>query len=320
MGNLMDGLTVNRDRQGFRAQTSAGAGAAGNFAHILLNATANVIRFGLLIAAFQVRDDAFIARAVGAFIAAAVGVTDVESFAFGAIQNKLTLPFVQIFPRGIERQFESLSQAAEHIPRPAAFVIDIPAIGVNRALGNAFFLVRYHHIGVDFLTEAQSLAGRAGAAGGIEAEEARFGLRHAAMAMWTGQVFAEQMIDGMPAVGHILHNHTAVAQFQRGFNRIRQTRFKGAGIIRLLIFSAANNQAVDDDFNIMDDIPIQFDVFIQIADSAVHPHPRETLLADVVQDFDMIALLAMNNRRKDLNAAVGRHILHLVNDLLGALR
>ena len=248
-----------------------------------------------------------------------MGVTDVESFAFNAIQNQLTLPFVQIFPRGIERQFESPCQAAKHIPRPAALVIDIPAIGVDRALGNAFFLVRYHHIGVDFLAESQSLTGRAGAAGGIEAKEARFGLRHAAMAMRTGQVFAEQMIDGMPAVGHILRNHTAIAQFKRGFNRIGQARFKGAGIIGLHIFSAANDEAVDDDFNIMDDITIQFDVFIQVADSPVHPHPRKALLADVLQDFDMIAFFAMNNGRQDLNAAVGRHILHLVDNLLGAL-
>ena len=70
----------------------------------------------------------------------------------------------------------------------------------------------------------------------------------------------------------------------------------------------------------MNDITIELNLFVEITHDAVYADAREALLADILQDFDVVALLPVNHRRQHLDTAIGSHILNLINNLLRALR
>ena len=226
----------------------------------------------------------------------------------------------QLAPGRIEAETVAAGQAAINIPIPAALVFYAVAVRADGAVCNGLALVRHDHIRINLLAESQTLAGRAGAARRVKAEKPRFRLRDAAVALRAGQILAEQVINRLVAIRHILHYHPAFAQLQRRFHRVGQPRFKGGRVLCLIRFKTPYHQTINHDFDVVNDITIELNLFVKITHDAVYADAREALLANILQDLDMVALLPVNHRRQRLYAAIGGHILYLIDNLLRALR
>ena len=65
------------------------------------------------------------------------------------------------------------------------------------------------------------------------------------------------------------------------------------------------HQTINHDLDIVDDIAVERNLLVQVAHDAINADAGETLLANVFQDLDVVALLAVNHRREHLNPAVG---------------
>ena len=318
--NLVDGASAYGDRNRFGLEALPAAIATRDIAHVFLNLAANELGLGLAITPPQIGDDALVPRRPSALLPIGVIIGDIKARIARAIQDQVLVLLLELLPRHIQLKAEAARHAVEDIPVPAAPVIQPKAVCADGAFSDCLVGVGHDQVGVDLLTITQALAGWAGAAGRIEAEEARLRLGYAAMTIGASQVFAVQVIDGIIAVADILDNDAPFAQLERRLHRVGQARLESFGVFVLLSRVLAHDEAVHHHLDIVNDIAVQLNIFIQIPHRAINTHARETLRSDICQRLLVIAFLAVDHGGEHLDAAAGGHILHLVDDLLRALR
>ncbi len=96
---------------------------------------------------------------------------------------------------------------------------------------------------------------------------------------------------------------------ERRFDGIRQA----AGDV------PAQHETVHDDLYRVLLVLFQCDLFAQIIEDPVHAHAGKAAAAGVLQQLDVLALLAADDGRKHLKACALRHGQHLVDDLVYGL-
>src|SRR5690606_20757948 len=122
-----------------------------------------------------------------------VVVFDAHLVFAGAVEDDLLLLGRERLPRCIELDAVRLRNGFHHSARPAGF-FEIPAVRVNRAVGEALVRAGDDAAWIERQLEAQTLTSRACAAWRIERERARLGLRDAAVTIDAGEMLAEQDI------------------------------------------------------------------------------------------------------------------------------
>ena len=115
----------------------------------------------------------------------------------------------------------------------------------------------------------------------------------------------------LPFAGTDIRDDDAAGKRERRFQRVGQA---GADIF-------AENQAVNDDLDIVLLLFGQRRNVRCVVGLAVYAHADEALLDDVLQNLNVFALLAADDRREQLNARAfgqGKHLIdHLIDGLLG---
>ena len=133
-----------------------------------------------------------------------------------------------------------------------------------------------------------------------------------------GQQLAEKHVGGRVGA-QVVDDDYAAAQFERRFDGVGQARFGAAGFFRIGVVVAADHQAIDHHFDVVDAVAVECDVFFQVVDFTIGAHALETLLADVLEDLFVLAFAPLDDRREDLRARAIRQRLDFIDDLLGAL-
>ncbi|KAG1395025.1 hypothetical protein G6F59_014072 [Rhizopus arrhizus] len=238
-------------------------------------------RFGFLVAALEVGNDALEAvLALGA--AAGFGeVGEGDRFIAAAVQHGL-------LHRG--DQLEIIGIAAI----PAAH-----RTGGQRQLG-----VHHHARRIEEFGDAQAIAAGAGAHRCVEREQARLQLRQRVVAHRAGVLGGEQRRRGFGVV-QALHRGHAVAQLQRGLKALGQA----------LLDVLARAEAVDHRLDGVLLAQCQRRHRVDFMQRAVHAHAHEALRAQLVEHLRVLALAVADDRRPQHVAVFRVQGQHLVDHL-----
>ncbi len=134
-----------------------------------------------------------------------------------------------------------------------------------------------------------------------------------------GEMFAEQVIDGVRGIGDIVDDHYAAAHLHRRFHRIREAAARGPGFVAVRIVKVAHDQAVYHDLNRVHLIPFQVDVFRHVAHLAIDADAHKPGLLDIFQYLFVASLAVFNDRGEYLDARSVCPLFDLFHDLLRRL-
>ena len=236
-GNFHNVPSADQHAQRFGAQPRAAAGSAGTLGHIPLNFAAGMVRFGAVVAALQVGDDAFVGGLPGVSAPASGAMPHRYLLLAASVQDNVHL-FIGQFPDGsMGRKVELAGDRFHHTSVPG---VGRPGTrpGDDGALEQGQTPVLYHQPRVNLQLVAQARAGDAGPVRAVEAESARLYFGQADAAADAGKLLAEyQIILTLTA-----YRQHAIALAQGGFYRLGNAARFGV---------AANNQAVNHDVNVM---------------------------------------------------------------------
>ncbi len=202
-------------------------------------------------------------------------------------------------------------EALEHLE--VELVAPVPAL--DRARGQAQVRELDHPFRVEELDRPEPVALRTRARGVVEREQARLELAQRVAAARAGEAVGEQRLRG--AV-HVLDDHPAVRQAQRGLERFREP----------LPGHRTDLDAVDDDVDRMPLVLVQARQFaVQLDDAGAagalrlgaDSHPHEALGAQVLEQVQVLALAARTHRCQDHQARALRHGQRGVDHLRDAL-
>ena len=164
----------------------------------------------------------------------------------------------------------------------------------------------HHHLRVDLHIDPEAGAGGAGSIRGVERKHARCDLRQANTAINAGEILAERQLR-LPIY---IDRDQSFTQFQCSLQGFRQTPGN----------TFFHDDPVDHRFNRMFLFLIELDLFRQLANFSIDPHPNVTVLANLFQYFLMLAFFSPNYRRQkgQLRPVAQRQqsIHHLLNGLL----
>jgi len=219
-GDLVDVFTGHRHRQGLRPQPRPAARRARPLAHPSLHPRPEVVRRALLVAAAQVGDHSLEGRLVDppASVPGLVANGDPHVLP-GPVEEQMQLLGGEGAHRDVGGDAEGPACGLQQLPVVAAFLR--PAPGYDSPLGQGEVLVRDQQVGVQLQLHPQALAGRAGALGAVEGEQAGLQLGQADAAVGAGEVLAEQQILRRLRRG-VVHDHQAVPQPQGRLHRVLQ--------------------------------------------------------------------------------------------------
>ena len=231
-------------------------------------------RFGFVIAALEVPDDAF--ERVRAFddVAAAVEVLEVDILLAAAEQQD---------PSDVLRQLSNGASRLNRSAWPAS-----GASGSNRRCagpsresrpGQRQFAGLTRRSVIEELLHAQAVAGRAGAGRVVEREQPRLELADGRGCRSGRRSSAEKIISSPRLIVHRRDQRDAVRQLQRGFKRFGQA----------LLQVGAHFEAVDDDFDGVLLLLIEFRRLVEFAQLAVDARADETLGAQLFEDCEVFA-------------------------------
>ncbi len=130
-----------------------------------------------------------------------------------------------------------------------------------------------------------------------------------------GKVFGK--LNVLRRVGaEIVDRDAALTVFQGGFDRVGQA----GDVIEALVlgFGRGYYQAVNDRFDGMFLVAIDFDWFIKVIDQLIHPHAGEAALSDLVKKRLVGALALPHHRRQNEQARANWQVHDRLYDLLGA--
>ena len=295
--------SAERDRQHLRAQTAAVARRTRTFAHHFFNLAARPLAVGLAVAAFKVRDDAL------------------ERLAHHAARNAADRQLEHLVSRAVEQLVERLSgqfingrferkavlsaeRSVVHIGNAARLGVR-PAGRADRALLDGQSAVGDDAVGVHDLLNAEAGADRARAVRIVEREHARRQLLNGDAAVIAGVVLRKAQLI---AADDIRDEQTA-RQRTRGLDRVGDA----AARVR------TDDNAVDDDLDAVLFRLGELEFFGKVMYLAVHAHADIALPAGILEYPAVLALLAADDRRKQLHARLFRQRHQPVDDLVDGL-
>ncbi len=187
--------TMDSNSEDGGLETGAVTGLTLFDAHETLNILPNELGIGLLMAAFEGRDNAFVGRLVGCAIAPFAVAADFDFVFFftGAVKENLDSFLGKLANRDMDREAMAFANSGQAF-QPPRFLGD--AIErANAAFGNGEVRVQ-DEIRVDFHAGSETGTSRAGALRGVEGEEARLelgdelvGMKLAGIALGEGKDF-----------------------------------------------------------------------------------------------------------------------------------
>ena len=302
---LHDADAAYRHRPGnFRQSVTAALGTGGT-GHTLLQFLPGRVGLGLLIPAGNVVHNALKGLFQNAHAVAAV-IGHAQFFALGAVKDHILRFLRQFLKRHIQIKMVFLRQCfkihAEHTVRPCA----LPAGHLNGAVQHGLCLVRNHQIGVRNQTEAQTCTGRAGTGRIVEREHPGLQLRQTDTTVLAGVVLGKAQF---LFCGRQFDDDQSAGMGAGGFNGICQSAAQ----------TFLQHQTVHHQLNIVFFIFLQFDLFRQIVQDAVHSHTGKAALAGILKNFDMFTLLGPHHRRQHNKAGSLTQGFHTVHDLINGL-
>ena len=301
---IRDAHSAHRDGEGGFFQALAVALRAIHLRHALLDIRAHGGTLRLAVAALEIVDDA-LKLPLDDAVAFAAFIAELERFALRAVEDGVHGVFGKVLQRVGQLEMVALGQRLEiHAGDGVAFDI-VPAGGHDPAVHDGEIGVRHNELGIDQQLHAEAGAGRAGAVGVIEGEEAGRQLLNRDAAVLTGIVLGKAQ-DFFPARVDI---EDAAGEGQRRLRRIRQAAHD----------FGLDHEAVHDDFDIVLFILFQADVFAEIVDDPVDARADVAGFLRVLQNLDMLALLAADHRRQDLQLRPLRQGHDAVDDLIDGL-
>ncbi|MGY3264573.1 hypothetical protein ACVWZN_000646 [Lysobacter sp. HA35] len=286
-------------------EARAAAFGAGTVADVLRKLLAHGLRFGLAIAALEVRNHTL--ETMPALIAAA-GIVDVgkgHRFRAAAEQHRVLRLVGELVPRHIDVEVVMPCQRLHELE--VVRIATIPAAhgtGRQRQVGMHDDARR-----VEELAHAESVAGRAGAHRRVEREQARLEFRQRVIADRAAELRREQQRSSLFVVQR-LHDRHAVAEFDRRFERF--------GEALLQVF--ARTEAIDHRFDRVLTAQRQLRHLVDLVQHAVDAHAHETLCAQLVEDLRVLALALANDGRQQHVALLGIERDGLVDHLADRLR
>ena len=300
---LRDVQSAERDRQHLRAQTAAVARRTRTFAHHFFNFAARPIAVGLAVATLQIGDDAL--ERLAHHAARNAADRQLERFITGAVQQLVERLLGELLDGRFERKAVLFAERGVVHTRDRTRVGAAPAGRTNGTLLDGKMAVRDNAVRVNTLLDAQTGAHRTRAVWVVEREHARRKLLDGNAAVVAGVVLRER--DGFTADN--ICNHQTAGQRRRGLDRIRNA----SASVR------TDDNAVNNDLNVVLLGFRQLEFFGQIVDFAVHAHADIALLAGVLKHLVVLALLAADDRREQLHARFFFKRHQPVNDLVDGL-
>ena len=232
IANVNDIAVVDGNGEDGGFEAGAVAGLAFVDAHKTLDVFADELGVGLAVAAFQGRDDALVGGLVGGAVAP-FAVTADGDFVFlgaGAVEDFLDDVSGEFGDGGVDGEAVALSDGGEAF-QPPGFLVDAVK-GADAAFGDGEVGVQ-DEVRVNFQAGAEAGAGRAGALGSVEGEEARFqlgdqfvGVVFAGVALGVGEDFGVGFADSLAFNGggvvvDFEEFDNSLPQFQGLFNGAR---------------------------------------------------------------------------------------------------
>ena len=324
-GDVDDVEPVDRHRQRLGAQALAPTARTRPLGHVFLDLGADVLGLRLLVATFQVPNDAFVGGAEGRPASVPTYIAHRDLFAIGAVQKEFQLGGGE----GLDRRFQvdvvMVGDGLDHLPVVALLLATLvrPFEGDHGAIGDRQAAIGNDPIGVDLQLDAEPLAFGASPMRGVEGKGAGFELGQRRAVLRASQLLGEGDIDGrglarglVPVAVELGDDHPAVSQTQRRLDRIRQAGAEGLPILAGLVL---DDEAVDHGLDRVGLVAVELDLLIDALDVTVDAHPGEPGAADLLEDGLVGPFPAAHQGRQDEHAGAGRQFLHGFDDLLGRL-
>ena len=273
------------------------------FTHHFFNLAARPLAVGLAVAAFKVRDDAL--KRLAHHAARNAADRQLEWLISGAVQQLVECLLGERLDRRFQRKAVLFAERVVVHRRDAARVGAPPPGRANGALLDGKVAVRDNAVRVNALLNAQTRAYRTRAIWVVEREHARRKLLDRNAAVVAGVVLRER--DGFAA--NDIRNHQTSRQRRRGLHRISNA---SAGI-------RANHYAVNHDLDVVLLGLCQLKFFRKVVDFAVYAHTDIALLVGILKHLNVLALLAADDRRKQLHTRLFFKRHQPVNDLVDGL-
>ena len=278
---------------------------AGCGCHALLQLLPGGIGLGLPIASGNIVQDSLKGLLQHSHAVAPV-IGHVQLFRAGAVENHLH----GLFGKGIDRirqgEMVFLGQSLEIHPENGVRPGTLPAGSLNGPVKNGLRFVRDYQVLIRNQLKAKARTIRAGTVWIVEGEHPRLQLRQADAAVLAGVVLGKTQL--LVLLGQ-LDGHKAPGMGAGRFNRVRQ-----AAAQPLL-----QHQTVHHQLNGVLPVLFQLDLFRQVVENAVCPHPGEALLPGILQNLHMLALFAPNHRGQHHETSPLPQSLHPVHNLVDGL-
>ena len=287
-------------------QALAFAGRAGLVRQILRQLLAHRDRFGLLVAALEVRQHAFELVHARDDAAALVRILEGDLLLAAAVEHGIARLLAELRERLLGIELVVLGERGHQ--RPVVRIAPVPA--ADRAFGEARVRMRDHALRVEHLQHAEAIAARAGARGRVEREQARFQVFERIAAVRAGHARRKRDVGGRVRAVVRRHEGEAVGQAQRGLE----------GFGHALLDVRSDLEAIDDDLDVVLELAVQHRHFVELVDLAVDARAHEALRAHLLEPFRMLALAASDHRREQHPGRFGRQREHVVDHLRDALR
>jgi len=209
---------ADRHRQRLAPQPAALTRGAGALAHALLQLRAHALALRLLIAAFEVVDDA-LKRLVEHALAARLVVVQLQLFALRAVEDHVHDLRREFFHRLAQREMIFLRQRVEVHPRDAVAAHVVPPRRADSPIEDGERLIRNDQLRIDLELAAETRTGRARAEGIVEREHPRRQLLDGHAAVLAGVVLREQNI--LLGIEHV-DKHQSARERRSGLRRVAQ--------------------------------------------------------------------------------------------------
>ena len=304
LAHVEDVAAPDEDRQRFRPQAGPLARGTRNLSEVLLVPVSGPFRIRLRTTPLEPRDDPLVHGPVGTRPVEPVLVADVDVLIVGAVHDDFPGLLRQPLERHVRLEAERLRcrgqqtlEVLESLARPRS----------QRPFLQRQVRVRNHQLEVDLEVRSQPVAALARTVGRVERE-----------------VTGSQLVERQPAVGarEMLREHDvfarivdevdsrhALRQLEGRLDRVRQTGFD----------PLLDDEPVDDDVDVVLEVPVEPDLLRQILDLAVDPGSREPRRGEILDQPVELALPSPHHRGEDLEARPLGHLEHLVHDLLRRL-
>src|SRR5690606_27010408 len=103
-------------------------------------------------------------------------------------------------------------------------------------------------------------------------------------------------------------------------HRVGQTRARRLGLLALIAGLMAKHKPVHDGFDGVVLVAVQLNLFVHLAQLAVHADAYQAGPAYVLEDLLVVALTSLHQRCEHLDAAACWHAQNAIDNLLGRLR